>query len=39
MKNILRLGTIVWLLILAFAMDTGLYLLKKLKRIIIFPGG
>lgn len=39
MRMILRVIIIVYLTCVSLAMDTCLFVLKKLKRIIIFPGG
>ncbi|MHB8154987.1 MAG: hypothetical protein ACYDFR_02910 [Candidatus Omnitrophota bacterium] len=38
-KQCLRLLRVMYLTLFCFAMDLGLYILKKTKRILIFPGG
>lgn len=34
-----KLVKLFFLFIISLLMDTGLYLLKKIKNILIFPGG
>jgi hypothetical protein len=39
MKKIKKLIVIIFLLVVAIAMDTALFVLKKAKGIRFFPGG
>jgi len=39
MKRVKRLSIILFLSIITVVMDTGLFLLKKIKSISVFPGG
>jgi hypothetical protein len=39
MKKINKIFLIAFLCVVALIMDSGLFLFKKIKRILFFPGG